>query len=185
MKTRLLHVIVSLGLLAPVLLLAQKDPTTAADVVGRDLNAALLGGIGHVGIYTGANVLEVLDKPDAIQLNPLKTFKSTTTYWGARYFGDLKTVDAAKVIQTGLDQKGFGASYTTTTARTSPGRIETVKSTVYDSKTKKYITVSETKVIKGIFRCDTFVMYCYRSVGRLTSPWAVPTIVYNSLPKQR
>jgi hypothetical protein len=179
------RLLLALGLMSPALLLAQKDPSSSADVIGRDLNLKGFGWIGHVGLWTGASVLEVLDKPEAIQLNTLKSFKDATKYWGAKYFSDLKPADAAKIIQTGLGQKAIGASYTSTTALTSPGRIDTVTSTKYDPKTKKYIPVVEQKVIKGKFRCDTFVVYCYSSAGRLSSPWSTPGIVYSNLPKTR
>ena len=59
------------------------DPALAGDVVGRDLNYPLLGWFGHLGLWDGARVVEVVSgTANAIRLTTLSTFKSTSTYWG-------------------------------------------------------------------------------------------------------
>lgn len=60
------------------------DPVYVGDVVGRDLNYPALGWLGHLGIWDGGNVVEVVSgNANAIRFTSLSAFKSTTTYWGA------------------------------------------------------------------------------------------------------
>ena len=63
-----------------------KAPIDIADIVGRDLDIFLLGQLGHVGLWTGKNVLEALNSTPAINENSLQNFKSRSQYWGAVYY---------------------------------------------------------------------------------------------------
>ncbi len=83
MKTWLIALLVALSSSAfPV---HAANPSAAGDVVGRDLNYAVIGWLGHVGMWTGSSVLEVLNEPTVIHTNTLTNFKNRTRYWGARY----------------------------------------------------------------------------------------------------
>lgn len=60
------------------------NPSYPGDVVGRDLNYPGLGWLGHLGLWDGANVFEVVNaSPNAIRITTLTDFKNTSTYWGA------------------------------------------------------------------------------------------------------
>jgi hypothetical protein len=59
------------------------DPVYSGDVVGRDLNYPTLGWLGHLGIWDGGNVVEVVSgDARAIRFVSLSAFKSLTRYWG-------------------------------------------------------------------------------------------------------
>jgi hypothetical protein len=60
-----------------------KDPSNQGDIVGRDLLVTGLGWMGHVGIWDGKQVIEVLNESDVVQINNLDSFKRKSTYWGA------------------------------------------------------------------------------------------------------
>ncbi|WP_232003208.1 hypothetical protein [Pseudoalteromonas piscicida] len=58
------------------------NPTSVDDVVARDLSISGLGWAGHVGIWDGSKVLEVLNDGTVIRKNTLSSFKSASSYWG-------------------------------------------------------------------------------------------------------
>lgn len=59
------------------------DPTLPGEVLGRDLNVANLGWIGHVGIWDGGRVAEAMNQSgNALRYSSLSDFKNATVYWG-------------------------------------------------------------------------------------------------------
>ena len=56
------------------------NPFKPGDIVGRSLDVIGLGFIGHVGIYNGSAIVEVLNEKPVIQINTLDNFKSRSTY---------------------------------------------------------------------------------------------------------
>ncbi len=140
-----------------------------ADVVGRDLNYKGLGWLGHIalgfpsgnGDEQNAQVLEVLNQHRVINFNSLGSFKTISPYWGAVYglddSGFVDPVKANSVIKAGVDQMQFEPEYTMT-AQWQAGHYS--PQLFYDRVQNKFIT--ESAIVRGIFRCDTFVNYCYK-----------------------
>ena len=159
------------------------DPKTIGDVVGRDLNITGLGWAGHVGIYTGSSVLEVLNATSPVQKNSLSTFKSASSFWGARYVtSSVMSYNFQLVIDKGWDQRNYNPTYTTT-ATYSVGSKSTTS--IYNSTKKKWET--RTVINPAKFRCDTFVYYSFNAgIGyKLAGATILPRTVYNNCPKVR
>lgn len=163
------------------------DPKAVGDVCGRDLNVDIFGwdgGIirkaGHVGVYDGSNVLEVLDASPVVQKNTLTSFKNTTSFWGARYIPGKYSF--ANVIDTGWNQRNYSPTYTLT-AQYTVGKWITKQ--VWDAKMQKWLTVLELR--RGKFRCDTFVYYAFDAgIGyKLAGKTILPRTVYNNCPNAR
>jgi hypothetical protein len=136
------------------------DPTSAGDIVGRNLaiQQQWAAGVGHVGMYTGSSILEVLNAPTVIQLNSLSSFKTASTnYWGAKYG---KGWNFATMVSTGMAQRSYGATYTTLPTA-SPGYIQ--YTCIQYNQYGQCVQYIQTGVVKGKFRCDTFVNYIYKS----------------------
>jgi hypothetical protein len=159
---------------------AASDPKKTGDVLGRDLNIKGLGWIGHVGMWSGGAVIEVLNEEKVIQINKLSNFKERSNYWGARYgVGDEK--DLWKVTLAGRLQSSYDPKYTTT-AKWREGKW--VEKTVWDPNKGKF--VSKTVKQAAWFRCDTFVYYSYlKGIGEELVNIATPKNVYYSMPKSR
>jgi hypothetical protein len=158
------------------------DPKESGDVLGRDLSITGLGWAGHVGIWTGSKVLEVLNVEDgkAVQQNSLSSFKKASNYWGAKY-GKAGS-KGSKIVSAGWEQRNYYPCYTTTSHYQEGGWV---KHKVWDAVKKKYVEKTVMQTAK--FRCDTFVYYSYdKGAGmKLTGQAILPKIVYNSLPKTR
>lgn len=151
------------------------DPRLPADVVGRDMADPILGPLGHIGIYTGSGILEVLKSSSVIEVNSLANFKSRSKYWGARYgYG---YPQASSIISAGLSQRSYSPSYTL-----SPFWVEgkvIYKCTQYN---KYGQCVRQTSSVqRASFRCDTFVNYAFwkgmnrnlTNAGPVINPWLV------------
>ena len=143
------------------------DPALAGDVVGLDLNYPLLGWLGHLGLWDGARIVEVVSgTTNAIRLTTLSTFKSTSTYWGT----------ASARIPT-YDVYGCFLSSCPDRRLTSwGGQVETVNTRYAIAKRAyqayligaNYTTTAEYRPaiagdayyppIRGVYRCDTFVL---------------------------
>jgi hypothetical protein len=142
------------------------DPVSAADIVGRNLDLVGLGGVGHVGIWTGKHVIEALNiSGNAINTNSLADFKSRTQYWGAVYVAELEKlpqqrmcVDAPcsylislgmkeAIVQNALVIQQIGADYTIT-----DGYISARPACVPPACT------SYRRPVRGLYRCDKFVI---------------------------
>src|SRR3990167_753909 len=138
-------------------------PPCAADVVGRDLDYNKLASwVGHVGLLDSRAifgdsvfVLEVLDggvasdtaEPYPATISCFGTpdeFKQKTSYWGAKYgvgsYPLLTMQQSQKILNAGKTQSQYMFEYTL---------IPT------------YHPGSETE--PALFRCDTFVQYCYEA----------------------
>ncbi|MEN8219985.1 MAG: hypothetical protein ABFS56_27280 [Pseudomonadota bacterium] len=154
------------------------DPKAVGDIVGRDLNDRWLRSFGHVGIWSGSRVLEVLDESRVIQMNSLSKFKQATSYWGAKYgIGS----NHYKVIQAGWKQRYYNPEY----ARTPLWREGGYKRQCvrwYGGRCIRY----EWKRVNAKFRCDTFVNYAYKKgIGKTLVYYYTPRHVYNSMPQTR
>jgi len=159
------------------------DPKYAGDVVGRDLSLAVVGALGHVGIYTGSSVLEVMNSTSPVQKNSLSTFKKASKFWGAKYVSSSnKSYNFQSVIDKGWDQRNYTPSYTTSASYTVGS-----KSTqwVYNSARKKWEL--KTVIVPAKFRCDTFVYYSFDAgIGvKLAGSYITPKIVYDNCKNSR
>lgn len=181
LKYKVLATVIAINLFIMVGSPYAGDPKITGDVVGRDLSVPTLGAFGHVGIWTGSKVLEVLNKKTVIQQNSLSSFKKADDYWGAKYgLGERHY----RLINTGWDQRNFAPEYTLSATYTEGKYTYQNK---WDSKKRKWVKV---KVLtKAKFRCDTFVNYSYLvGIGIELKKWYnihTPKATYDSFPKSR
>jgi len=134
------------------------DPVKVGDVVGRDLLVTGLGAFGHVGMWDGSRVIEVLNEPTVLQSNTLDNFKVRSVYWGASSANitpynvvncfrincspqTLEVVDVRlAMIRRAYQIQLLGADYT----------LSWVSTPAYPSEQGSPVT-------RGSYRCDTFV----------------------------
>ena len=160
------------------------DPRAAADVVARNLDSWIGQGFGHIGIWTGSSVLEVLNEPVVIQTNTLSNFKTRTSFWGARY--GISGNYAAQIISAGYAQRNYSPTYTLSASYTEGGKIN-YSCIQYDryGQCVRYVK-SQTR---GVFRCDTFVNYAFlKGSGYLIiQNWnpITPSILFGKFPYSR
>ncbi|PHI36228.1 hypothetical protein CBQ28_15310 [Pseudoalteromonas sp. GCY] len=144
------------------------NPTSVGDVVARDLSISGLGWAGHVGIWDGSKVLEVLNDNTVIHKNTLSSFKGASSYWGAKYGRGTRH---GEIVEAGWAQRSFDPEYTITAQYTEGKWV--------------YQNGSFVKV-KAKFRCDTFVNYSYKKVtGENLVTVFTPRNLYNSFPSTR
>lgn len=67
-------------------------PAQLADVVGRDLHIFGLGFLGHLGVWTGGSVIEVLDEPTVVQERDLVSFIGGNDFWGSVYYPGIESL---------------------------------------------------------------------------------------------
>lgn len=158
------------------------DPKAGADVVGRDLSVRGLGALGHVGVWTGTSVLEVLNEGTVIYQNTLKNFKGKSAYWGAKY--GVGASKSAQIVSAGWGQRNFSPVYTTT-AQWREGGVTQKVCTKYNKA--GVCTSQKTTVTTALFRCDTFVDFSFKkgNGASLVNAAILPRILYNALPSTR
>ncbi|HSV53283.1 MAG TPA: discoidin domain-containing protein [Burkholderiaceae bacterium] len=61
------------------------QPHQRGDVVGRDLAFTGLGSIGHLGLWDGQQVFEVLNEPTVVQANTYDNFAARSKTWDPIY----------------------------------------------------------------------------------------------------
>lgn len=171
------------------------NPVRAGDVVGRNLDLPGLKGFGHVGMFDGkGHVIEVLNvKGKVVQKNSLKSFKSKSKYWGARYSNATRVkLYRDRMVKNGYNQRKFSPSYTFTSIAVVGGYKKICLSSenpfstalLYGREAQCYQWGYVLK--KGRWRCDTFVNYMYRSV--MHEPIAsvmTPRNIYRAMPRKR
>jgi hypothetical protein len=161
------------------------DPQKVADVIG---NPGFWYISGHVGLWGGSYVLEVLNDSSGangtcVHYNEtLASFKNGG-YWGARYSNGITPATASQIIYNGYQQSTFNAKYNLFAASCVWGHYTT--SLVWNATTRKY--VSKTVMTNASLRCDIFVAGAYQNSSNVNiSPviWT-PANVFNDLPLQR
>lgn len=135
-------------------------PTNVADVVARDLAVPGFGALGHVGIWTGGQIIEVINQNgNAVRYSSWDSFRTASPPWAtahpnipnhkiyycfsATFCSNAPTagiVARTAIIQRANQNRLIGADYTATASwRTAlpaePGHVAQ----------------------RGIYRCDTFV----------------------------
>jgi hypothetical protein len=141
------------------------NPRDPGDVVGRDLDVPGLGAIGHIGVWDGSQVAEVVNgQSNAVRFSQISDFKATTSFWGVARpsippgplermcfatYCDIynntvwQQVEARAAIQKRARQiQALGADYTLVPSNT---RIATPRRNL-------------SAAIRGLYRCDTFVI---------------------------
>jgi len=159
---------------------AASNPKSTGDLVARDLQIWGVGWAGHVGIWTGNEVLEVLNDRKVIHKNSLSSFKRSSPYWGARYGKGAS--QAYKVISWGYKQRYYNPKYTTTAKYRVGGWV---KKWVWDSRKKGWVKRSVMQNAK--YRCDTFVYSSFKNGnGTQLAGWTItPRTVFYNMPYSR
>lgn len=154
------------------------SPRNVGDLVARNLLIPGLGWAGHVGMWDGNKVLEVLNKSTVIQKNTLSKFKSESGYWHARY-GKGTYRQRSGAAYYGWRQRYYSPKYTTTANITEGGYVTRWKW----SRSRGWYRARVRQ--NGKFRCDTFVTYSYLKKG-LRLAWVMtPRNVFYSMPRKR
>ena len=161
------------------------NPSSVADVVGRDIDQAYAG---HIGMWTGSKVLEVLSNRGTIFENTLYSFQNQPTkdrkglkaYWGAKA-ANITAYKKQQVINFGRSQKAYNPQYTTSFSYTEGGIGQ------YCIAYGRYGTCAKYKTypINATFRCDTFVQWSYLKGAGFKPSGLLPRNVYNSFPITR
>lgn len=161
------------------------DPKVAPDVVGRDLNVTGFGALGHVGIWNGSSVIEVLNVTNkVVQSNTLSSFKNASKYWGAKY--GIAPTKGLAITSAAWAQRQYSPTYTLTAMWQEGGSFQ--------SGCAKYGTGGKClapiySLIKGKFRCDTFVNYSFwKGSGNYVvgaGNAILPSILYGKFPSTR
>ena len=170
-------------------------PRNPGDIVGRDLDRKPLGPMGHIGIWDGQKVVEMLDERSDISKvfrNSWADFQSRTATWPTAYPNypkhTIKTcfartcdvnnnrpgevvVDARQaVFSRALQVYSIGAEYTW-----SPD-FKTAEPEMIDFQNGFW----KRKLIFGRYRCDTFIYDAFRASTDLDTAGVWPArYVYN------
>ncbi|NMM42479.1 hypothetical protein [Pseudoalteromonas arctica] len=153
------------------------SPENVADILGRDLNVPVIGSLGHVGLWTGSEVLEVLDTEAVIEVNSLSSFVNETEYWGYKVRNPkIHINNRENIIKFGLQQKEFLPSYSLSFMYVA-GRWEFKR--VYNPVTKDW---ERKRVIaqKGEFRCDTFIEFAWKRANEKRPYGDTPYVMYSN-----
>ena len=158
------------------------DPKASPDIVGRNLSIWGLGAMGHVGMWSGSSVVEVLNKPVVVQANTLQSFKDSDKYWGAKY--GIGAAKGSNIIAAGWGQRLYNPSYTTTTLWREGGVTQNTCAQYRYGRCIKLVSSKST----ALFRCDTFVDFSFKKGSNaylVNGGVILPRIVYNSMPSTR
>ncbi|RJG08421.1 hypothetical protein [Massilia cavernae] len=156
------------------------DPTQIGDVVGRDLDVAGLGWLGHIAIWDSEQVIEANSGSyNAIRLRSLNQYKSESPYWGKATwklpneltepycyysfcpdFGGTQALWARlAAVRRAMQIYQIGSDYTTT--------IFTVPATAQTERVPAR---------RGSYRCDTFVLAALQASTRYQQPFSAAAL---------
>lgn len=147
------------------------NPQNLGDIVGRDLaNVPILGVVGHVGFYDGKAVYQVMNEQDVVQYVSIENFKSKVRpeqYWGygspaipqyyvtgcfdGNYCADDNTRAGLRTLQA-REAMALRAQQIHTV-----GAVYTLSTSVIRAKPR----TKASGVIRGRYRCDTYVLDIY------------------------
>ena len=156
-------------------------PKSSGDVVGRELSIPGLSWAGHIGLFDGENVIEVLNEGgNTVKINTYDNFKARSLVWNPVYtkFSEYHNIISCWGTTCDLGSTGssyfvglaaryavakrayqiylIGADYTITTTR--------------KMATPRYIDRSEPwwagrPAVRGLYRCDTFVVDAFSATA--------------------
>lgn len=163
-------------------------PKSPGDVVGRDLNVAGLGALGHIGIWDGASVIEMLNEGSGnkVFMNSWENFKSRSIPWNTAYpnysghsvkscWGTTCDIHSNRpdqqtyTAQQATFRRAYqiyliGANYTITTSTTAA-----------EPEMRDYTDGWRRPAQRGTYRCDTFIIQAFRGTTEFDNvaifPW--------------
>lgn len=161
---------------------AAKRPIDVADVVGRDLDSRGLAPLGHLGIWDGNQVYEVLNEGgNVVKTNSYENFSARTKVWDPLHinipnfsirtcylpicYWQSNTSDRVPLgtrvamVSRALQIQRIGADYTAT------AYAQYARPAMYDVATKQ-----TTVATRGLYRCDTFVLDLF-AMTNIPSGW--------------
>lgn len=150
-----------------------QEPKASGDIVGRELSVPGLSWAGHIGIFDGANVIEVLNEGgNVVKINSYDNFKDRSLPWPAVYtkFSEYHYITSCWGANCGLERNSrdyvglaaryavakrayqiylIGADYTlSASSRQAEPR--------YFDREEPYWQGRPS--VRGLYRCDTFIM---------------------------
>lgn len=154
-----------------------KAPKNIGDIVGRDLNTPGLGSLGHIGIWDGSQVIEVLNEPgNVVKTNTWENFRARTKPWDTAY-PNIPSYSVRTCYSNVCNGEGavFGGSGSTNpTYSTFDSRMALIRRAfqIMTSGATYTITTSPTMALPiinrptggqtsaraGVYRCDTFIL---------------------------
>lgn len=162
---------------------ASLDPTQTGDVVGRDLDAGVLGPLGHLGIWDGSVVFQSgpSSTGQVIHFEPFADFKLKTIYWGAakpiipsyyitdcyRTYCGYDLTGIGTEVRNGVSVQVDYRETTTTRLATAKrayqiyllGADYTVSTSYLEAKPAMYGSYGvQIPAQRGRYRCDMFVL---------------------------
>lgn len=171
--------------------LATGEPKEAADILGR--NGGLFNPLGHIGLWTGSNVMEVMPKekasPTVIRATGLSSFKSAgymgQGYWGASYTANLLRSQKTNIINQGWNQRLYNPQYTIV-----PTYTEGYSKNVCVRHNGVFCVEYRIQNKDAVFRCDTFAYFSYLKGASRTlisggATTSTPKRIFSSLPSKR
>lgn len=150
-----------------------QEPKSLGDIVGRDLSVPGLSWAGHIGIFDGANVIEVLNEGgNVVKINSYDNFKDRSLPWPAVYtkFSEYHYVTSCWGTNCGLgrnsrDFVGLVARYAVTKRAYQIYLIGADYTLSASSKRAepRYFDLDDPywqgrPPVRGLYRCDTFVI---------------------------
>jgi hypothetical protein len=179
-------------------------PSNVGDVPARDLNYPGLGWLGHVGMWTGSNVVEVVSgQSNAVRYVSWESFSTTSNVWGTAR----PNVPNFLVYYcfTASCAYANGTNYTTgvqarmaLAKRANQIYLIGADYSIYGVLSVATPAYPGEPAIRGTYRCDTFVVDVFASTAggnlghAVPSSWATrinalvnaihtPTSVWNAL----
>jgi len=155
-------------------------PSATGDVVARDLAYPGMGFVGHTGIWTGSNVVEVVSgQTNAARYVSWQTFKTTSTPWPTAHPNIPNHLiyycfAAYCAFYDGTNyQNGISARMAVA------GRANQIYLIGADYTLSGVVTIASpgtptSAPVRGVYRCDTFVVDVFQS----TAGWNM----YHSVP---
>lgn len=155
-------------------------PLVAGNVTGRDLNG--VGFLGHVGLYDGQNVFQVMNESQVVQSVSWDNFRSKDKPWNTLYPAiPSHTVASCYDAQCTYFDPPFGQQFSTQYANHAMARrARQIQLIGADYTLTTSVTVAEPRMFdqgagvyyparRGMYRCDTYVMdaftYSHAIVG--------------------
>jgi hypothetical protein len=140
------------------------NPNNPGNIVGRDLDVAGLGAIGHVGVWDGNEVAEVVNgQSNAARFVSIESFKGATRYWGVSrpaIPGGLLSLMCFNTVCSTSNPSGWERIDYRASIQKRARQIRAIGAdyTLVPSNTRlAYPRRDLSAAIRGLYRCDTFV----------------------------
>jgi len=147
-------------------------PTKIADVLGRDLDVPVVGFAGHIGLWDGTQVVEVINAAQPIRRTSLSAFKTASdAYWGKATFSLPAIYSLGCALGSCYDDGVMLTHWVEyrpgVILRTQQIEIIGLQYTLLPYPTQAIPTLYRDGVMvkpaqQGVYRCDTFVIDALR-----------------------